>query len=801
MPPGNIPPPPLSNTPMHHLRFAVRTLRHHPGFTVPALLALALGIGATTAIFSVVDCVLLRPLPYPEAGRLIYVSTYITSDQVDLLPSTEFLNWERANHVLEQFAAVGRNGPASLISEDGSARISAARVTFNFLSTLRVVPALGRDFRPDDARTGAADVTILSYGLWQRRWGGDPSVIGRTVNIDGTSYRVVGILPKAFLYLPTLNTVEALTPLQIAPNFYWDRNEMRGWHSIGRLKPGATIQQARADFGTLFEAAKRDFPRLYANHVELRVLPYRDHLTGGVRLVLTLLLAGVGCVLLIACGNVANLLLARGAARSKEFAMRVALGASRLRLVRQLLIENLILSVLGGAAGAGIAFAAVRVIRASAAARFPRIGELTLDARVLAFALLLSLATSVIFGLLPSLSATRIDLKGSRRRGGLRNVLVAAELALSLTLLAGAGLLFQSLWRLQHKNLGFAPESLVVADVSLRGSRFAQNPTAAFVPDLESRLMQIPGTSAVAFADGLPPDGGCCATIFVREGVPIVPGRTRDDLIVVRDVTPAYFQTVGIPLKRGRYLTAADRDSLVINEAMARHFFPGEDPIGIRIGRPFRTIVGIVADVKNDGLHSPVRPEMCVPLATLPMSATNSSLQVLVRSAADTSLLAPTLLRQLREMDPRMLSSVHTMRERFAEQTTQPRFQSDMFGVFAAVALLLAMVGIYGVVAFSVANRTREIGIRIALGADNRRVVALVLRDTGIPVFAGIAIGIAASLAVSRYLAALLYDIKPNDPLTYAVVAALLAAVAVASSLAPARRACRVDPVQVLRAE
>ena len=762
------------------------------------MLALALGIGAATTIFSVVDTVLLRPLPYPDPDRLISVSTYIPSDRVELLVSTEYLNWERANHVLESFAAAGRNGPASLIDAEGSARIAVAKVTANFLATLRISPIAGRDFLPEEGRKGGEAAAILSYGLWQSRFGGEPGVIGKTVNIDGAVYRVVGILPRAFVYLPTLTIPDALVPLQISPGEYSDRNQMRSWQSIGRLKPGVTLAQARADFAPLFAAARRDFPRFYQGNVELRVVPFRDRITRGVRLALLLLLGAVGCVLLIACGNVANLLLARGAARRKELAIRVALGANRWRLVRQLLTESLVLAVLGGAAGSAIALAAVRILRASAAARFPRIAEVAVDWRILAFALLLSLSTGLLFGLAPAWSASRMDLRGMRRPA-LRGLLVAAQLGLSLTLLVSACLLFESLWRLQHNNLGFQPDHLIAADISLRGSRFAAHPFATFYPDLRDRVLRIPGAVSVAFADGLPPNGGCCESVFIRQGAARVPNKTRGDLVLVRHVSPSYFGTVGIPLIRGGFLTATDRDAAVINETMARHFFPGEDPIGVRMAHPSGTIVGIVADVKNDGLGAAVMPEM---INLLEGADTDiGSVRVLLRSFGDPGVAASTLRAELRRMDPRMLVSVHTMRQQFAAETSQPRFESALFGVFAGVALLLAMVGIYGVTAFAVASRTREIGIRMALGADAPRVVRLVLREMAPPLAVGIAAGVSGSVASSRYLGSLLYDIRPTDPATYAAVAALMAAAAMMASLAPARRACRVDPVNVLRAE
>ncbi|HEY2017569.1 MAG TPA: ABC transporter permease [Bryobacteraceae bacterium] len=783
---------------MQQLRYAVRALRRNPAFTLPAVLALTLGIGAVTIIFSLVDAVLLRPLPYPDSDRLVSVSTYIRSDQVEMLPSTEFLNWRRDNGVLQNFAAIGRNGEASLIDVEGSVRIRSARVTTNLLATLGVSPVLGRDFLAEEGRTGGADAAIVSYGLWQSRFGADPAALGKNVNIDGTLYRVVGVLPRGLLYLPNLSSPDVLTPLQISPEFYWDRNQMRGWQSIGRLKPGVTLAQGRAAFEPLMAAARRDFPRLYRDDVELRVVPYRDRITGSVRVALMLLLGVVGCVLLIACANVANLLLARGASRRKELAVRVALGAGRGQLIRHLLTESAVLALAGGTAGATLAFGVVSVLRRAAPLDFPRIAELTVDARVLAFVFLVSLTTGLVFGLAPSLSATRMDMKGLRRGGGMRAFLVSLEVALSLILLVGAGLLLQSLWRLQHKHLGFQPDSLLVTNVSLRGSRFAKDPLATFYPDLSDRVLRIPGTVSVAFADGLPPNGGCCATVFVRDGAPRVPGRTRGDLIVVRNVSTSYFETLGIPLIRGRLLTATDRDSAVINETMARHFFPGQDPIGIRVGVPRKTIVGIVGDVKNDGLNSDIMPETMVPLGS---TGDITSVQVLVRSLGDAGAAASALRGELREMDPRMLVSVNTMRQQFTRQTAQPRSQSQLFASFAAVALLLAMIGIYAVVAFTVANRTKEIGIRRALGAEGGHITRLILWSIAGPIAVGLAIGIAGSLACSRFLRFLLYDIKPTDPLTYVGVAALLAAVAVAASLLPARRACLVDPMHVLRSD
>ncbi len=480
-------------------------------------------------------------------------------------------------------------------------------------------------------------------------------------------------------------------------------------------------------------------------------------------------------------------------------AVRAALGASRGRLVRHLLTESLVLAAAGGAAGAAICFAVVPAIRNLMAHKLPRIADLTVDLRVLIFALLLSLATGILFGLWPAWRASRTGLNESLKRGTHRAGmgLVAAELALSLTLLVSAGLLFQSLWRAQHRNIGFEPENLLVADISLRGTRLAQAPQAP----IEERIARIPGVVSWSVADGLPPRGGCCGVTLTGPGIPASLSSATNQLTVVRNVAPGYFEAMRIALKRGRLLDTHDRaeanGAVVINETLARRYFPNADPIGKTLFlRPARTIVGIVADAKNDGLSAPVMPEVM-----LPFHGAAGSVHVALRSSGDPRLVARALQQQLRELDPLIQANFRTMREEFQEQTAQPRFTSGLFGIFALVALALAMVGIYGVMAFAVASRTREIGVRMALGADGVRVTRMVLRDAAVPVIVGVVLGMAGSLAAGRYLGSLLYEIKAADPLTYALVTVLLVAVALGASLAPARRAARVDPAVVLRAE
>jgi putative ABC transport system permease protein len=787
------------------MRYAVRALRKNPAFTIPAILALALGVGAATAIFSIVDCVLFRPLPYPEPGRLISVAVAFP-DGAELVPSTEFLNWRRDNRVLESFAAQGAGGQGSLIGADGATPVTFQKVTVGFLGTLRVKPLLGRDFLPGDEPPGSPNVAILSYSLWQNRYARDRGIVGRSINVDGTLYQVAGVLPPEFRYMPSLAPLDVLLPIQIAPSFFTDRREMRAWHTIGRMKPGVTVEQARAAFGPLLAAARRDtarlMPRFYPG-TQLQILPYRDYVARGVRTALLLLLGGVACVLLIACANVANLLLARGAGRRREMAVRAALGATRGRLVRHLLTESLTLALAGGLAGSVVCFATIPAIRSLMAHKLPRVADLTVDLRVLAFALLLSIATGIAFGLMPAFAAARTAVNESLKRGPGRagSWLVAVELALSLTLLVSAGLLFQSLWRLQHKSIGFDPDHLLVATIPLRGTRISQDPR----PPIEQHVAQIPGVVSWAIADGVPPNGGCCGVTLSRPGMPARPVQSRADLAMMRYVSPAYFNALHIALHRGRLLNEHDPDAdggaVVINEALVRHYFADEDPIGQKLLRPARTIVGVVADAKNDGLNAPVAPEILLPLDRIPLDRSSGRVHVALRLAGDPLLVARALQQQLHEIDPLIRANVRTMREEFQEQTAQPRFTTGLFGVFALVALALALVGIYGVIAFTVASRTREIGIRMALGADGARVVRLVIRDAAVPVAAGVVLGIAGSIAAGRYLGSVLYDIKATDPVTYAIVAVLLALIAFAATLLPARKASQVDPAIVLRAE
>jgi predicted permease len=771
------------------LRYAIRVLRGNPGFAIPAILALALGIGAVTSIFSVVDTMLLRPLPYADADRLASVTTTLPGLRFTGIISAEYLDWSERNQVFESFAAMTHSPSAAALSTpDGPVQVQVTHVTANFLSTLRVGPMLGRAFAGSDEQPGQPAM-MISYGLWQDKFHGDLNIPGRRLTLDGAPGEIVGVLPRNF-HFPQNLRVDVLLPFQIDIARTRARIAMGVWDSIGRLKPGVSIDQARANFATLFASSRAADTRMYRD-LELRVTTYQERLTGNVRVTLWVLVGAVGFVLLIACANVANLLLARATGREREIAVRSALGASRSRLIRQLLTESVMLGLVGCAGGIAIATGAIALLRRIAPADLPRAAELAVDVRVLAFATMLAVLTGIGFGILPALAATRPAVRFGR--SGPRGVLVGLEVALSLILLVGAGLLFQSLWRLQHKNLGFEPQEVFTTVTSVRGARLAE---------LRDRLIGVPGTLSVAFADSLPPNGGSSMTTFSREGRPLPEPYHRGDNMIRRRVDPAYFKTLGIPLKRGRGLTAADgEDVAVINELLARRYFPDEDPIGKKIdvnpvNRPAKTIVGIVGDVKNQGLGLDSMAEMYFHL-----SGNERVTHVIVRSMGDPAMVATVLRQQIRTLDPQTPATIQTMQQQFSEMTARPRFNGILFGSFAAIALALAVIGIYGVISFTVARRAQEIGIRMALGADSRRLIGLFMKESMGPVGGGIAAGLLGAVAMSRSLASLLYDVKPIDPPTYAVVGVVLCAVAVSASIVPARRAARVDPMTVLRAE
>jgi putative ABC transport system permease protein len=798
------------------LRYAARTLRLNPGFAMVAIVTLALGIGGTTAIFSVLDPVLIRPLRYAEPERLVSVATYFPSIKLETLVSADFAAFEQHNHVFTSMAAYPHGlETMTLIAAGGPLRATVARVTPGFFSTLGIRPTLGRPFLPGESQPEAANVAILTFGLWQRAFGGDPSVVGKTVTLDQEPCTVIGVMPAAFRF-PEEEKVEVLTPLPLDAARMQHGPDMMTWRGIGRLKPGVSLTQARAELETIFARIRDQYKWFYRSDVELRVLPLRVHQVKDVRLGLLVLAGAVGLVLLIACANVAHILLARAASRAKEIAVRTALGAGRIRLARQLLTESALVGMLGGGLGWLLAFAGLKATARMLPADIPHIDQVAVDLRELLFAALVALGASSLFGLAPVSAAWRTNLietlnfgggAGRSARHSLRGALLTGEIAFSMVLLAGASLLMESLWRLETVPLGFQPQHVLAVPINLQGNtREDGRRTKQYQHDALERVGQLPGVSAVALADSLPPEGWGAIQTFSREDRPLPEPGHRGDNIIVRDVNKGYFRAMGIPLVRGRLFAEGEmREAMVaiVNQALVRRYFPNEEPLGKRIGgiRPdfkWKAIVGVVGDEKNAGLRADPQPEWYFPLEQRHWV---EDAWLVIRATGEPSALAGMVQHELHALDGSRPVIVQTMPEELAEILAPPRFQTLMMAIFSALALAMAAVGVYGVASWSVAQRTREIGVRMALGAAPGDVLRMVLRGALGPLCLGVVIGTAGALATTRYLQSLLFGVKPNDAATLAAAGSILAAAAIAATYIPARRAARANPAVTLRSE
>jgi predicted permease len=775
------------------LRYGFRAAKANPSFTMVAVLALALGIGAATAIFSVVDRVMLRPLPYPEADRLVSLGN---------LPHPEYFDWRARNDVFEEMAVVTGGGPRTLTGLGEATQMLCGTAAASFFKTFRVQPMLGRAFTEAEDKTGAPKVMVLTYSSWQNRFGGARDILGRSLTLNDAPYTVIGVMPPSFRFPGS--TVEAVTPLA----FDTSTKAIYFYPVVARLKAGVSLGQATAELQGFF--ANSPMNKAFGGvKRKLSIMRLQDRQVANVRVAMLALLGAVGCVLLIACANVANLLLSRSAARQREFAVRAALGAGRMRLVRQLLAESLLLGLAGGAAGLLLAALTLRsIIRI--APSVPRIEDVAIDWRVLLFTVAISLAVSVVFGLAPAFSAARADLNDALKSGApsttarnriLRNSLVIAELALSLVLLAGAGLLMQTLWRLQHIDPGIVPEHVLTADVYLNYKTHSKAQRKAFYDELLTRVSSMPGVIAAGAAVGLPTSWVMTAALTV-EGAPLPAESGAANQVGFQDVTPGFFEALRIPLRSGRFLNAQDyqtRDAAVVNEALVRHFFPHQDPIGKRVSSGKfdhgRTIVGVVGDVKNHGRQESTQPE----LYRLDEDGDVSNL--IVRTVGDPLSLTSQIREQVRALDKNTPVKFSTMTEELDREFSSQRFNSILLSAFAAIALLLAAIGIYGVMSYLVSLRTREIGIRMALGARTTQALRLILGNALRLVLAGVILGLGLALGLTRYLATLLYGVKATDPWTIGAVAVLLIAVAIFASYFPARRAARVDPWSALRCE
>ncbi len=794
------------------LCYGARQLARSPEFTLAAVLTLALGIGANTAIFSVVNGVLLRPLAYDDPERIIVVWGKHPQIGREAASLPDFTDWRAQNSSFESMTGAGRSF-LTLTGAEEPERLMATLVTGDFFDVLRVRPILGRGFLPEEDRPGAGRVGLISHGLWQRRFGSDPNIVGRTLTLNGELYTVVGVAPP---HLNLLSSTDLWTPLARDPAQAGRRNDFL--FVAGRLKPGVTLEQARADMKALTARLEREYPQTNTGW-SADLVPLHEQIVGGVRTSLLVLLGAVGFVLLIACANVANLMLARAGARGREIAIRTALGAGRLRLVRQLFTESLLLAVLGGGAGVLLAVWGVAALASAGVPGIPRLGEVRVDAAVLGFAALLSVLTGILFGLVPALQAARPDVNESLKEGGrggagslgrhrLRSALVVAEVALSLVLLIGAGLMIRSIHRLANLQTNFHRESLLTVQITLPQARYpATTERGLFYQQLLERARALPGVTAATTMTPLPLTGGGNFWSFSIIGRPNPPpGEVQDASIVFAGERSV--ETLQIPLLQGRLYTDAEARNaepvVLINQSLAKRYFPEGDALGQRItfgdpqapGTQWLTIVGVLADIRQEPEKREVYPEVYT-LQPRPTMAL-----VLRTTMDDPQSLAPSICGAVRELDRDLpVSNVRTMDEVLAGMLAPRRYSMLLLSLFAVVALALAAVGIYGVMSYAVTQRRHEIGIRLALGAQRSDILRLIVRHGMLLTGLGLAVGLTGAFWLARSLTGLLAEVEATDPVTFFGVALLLAAVALVACWIPARRAMRVDPIVALRYE
>ena len=810
------------------LRFAFRSLAARPAFAAIAILTLALGIGATTAIFSVVHAVLLRPLEYPQAERLVHLRGFEKDKGTpDNLSPADFLDFERDNTVFSRIGANGWVGLMTIAGGTGEAeRVGGVLVTEGFFPTLGVQPSRGRLFLPDEDRPGAPLVAMVSDGLWRRRFGADPGIVGSSITVNATPVTVIGVLPATFRHVE-------INPERPADLFMLHRFNRaaanRGGHfirAVARLKDGVGLEPASAELDAIAARLEQEYPRSNVNQGVV-VTPLLEAIVGESRPVLLLLSAAVAFVLLVACANVANLLLARGSGRLKELALRAAIGAGRGRLIRQMLTESAALSLLGGVGGVLLAFWATRALSTLATAGLPRADQIGLDPTVLAFAMAAALVTSVVFGLIPAWQLSGRDLNESLKEGGKqhgaavgrgpRELLIVAEVALSIVLLVGAGLLVRSLWELQHVNPGFRADNVLSMEVSLPTARYEEGEQMPFYQRLEDRIRTLAGVADVGAINILPLSQNYDSQGIQVEDHPKPEG--QGEAPQVRSITPEYFRAMGIPILRGREFDAHDADDaplvVIVSRSMAARYWPGEaDVIGKRVthnsgiprdrqqvvgGPGSRVVVGVVDDVKHLGLDEAGVPMMYEPHTQQPSYHT---MRLVIRADADAAAMTRLVREELNQMDNSVpLSQVITLSAAIRHSVAAPRLRATLFTLFALLALALAAIGVYGVVSYLVSQRTQEIGVRLALGASARDVLGMLMRDAMRPVTLGIALGITGAIALTRVLAAMLFGVSATDAATYVVACAVLAGAAMIASIVPARRALKVDAIAAIRGD
>ncbi|HKO60920.1 MAG TPA: ABC transporter permease [Pyrinomonadaceae bacterium] len=820
------------------LRFGFRMLVKNPIFALVAIVTLALGIGANTAIFSVVDAVLLRPLPYAHADRLVFLWETMESQGIQnsgaALPN--YHAWRDQNQTFDGLAAF-YYGDFNL-SSSGTAPefIQGGYVSPNLFPLLQVEPVIGRMFVNDEDQFGKHRVVLLSHGLWQRRFSADRNVVGRPISVGGEQYTVVGVMPAGMPFFDNLPETDLWTPMSFAPG---DNSATRNNHFItliGRLKPGVTLQQAQADVSAIGE-------RMDEGAIGARVVAMHEQLTGESRTVLFILLGAVLFVLLVACVNVANLLLARASARERELAVRASLGASRARIVRQVLVESLPLGVIGSALGVILAIWGIELLSSLLPATLPRGNQIAVNSRVLIFTSALSIVAILIFALLPALQTGSLDLRsslseggrggiGGRKQGRMRRLLVVFEVALALVLLVGSGLMVRSFLNLQKVDTGFTARNVLTMRIPLPETTYpepqsAQDPTEPaglrFSDQLLNRVKSLPGVESATIATSIPLGGGNWGKFFTVQGRE---ASSLDDVPLVSFalISPGYLQSFGIDIKRGRAFndqdTGTSQPVAIINESIAKRFFPNEDPIGKTIWMgppeqllppdrvaavdrfPRRLIVGVISDVKGRSLVSPSSLRVYAPLTQYRREGWSNNLSLAVRTTSNPQAMAGPLRNELKALDPdQAVTNIRTIDEWFARSTSESRFSLLLFALFAALAVILAAIGIYGVLATSVAQRTHEIGLRMALGAQKRDVLKLIIGQAMVLVVIGMVVGLLAAVALTRLMTTMLFEVSATDPITYVAIAVFFGAVALIASYIPAWRAASVDPLAALRNE
>ncbi len=811
------------------LRYGARMLKNQPGFTLIAVVTLALGIGANTAIFSVINGVLLRPLAFHNPDRLFMLWTNNPIYQLGFhefpAANTDLPEWRATATSFEQLAAFQSN-PADLSGGGDPEQVGGVEVTANLLPLLGVQPLLGRNLSAEEEQPGRDRVAILSYALWQRRFGGDREILGKTITVNGSPRTVIGILPEGFHFprateMPSAyhlpEKTDLWTPLARDAG-YWSTRSQRQWVPIvGRLNAGVTQAQAQAEMDAIAARQARDYPQTHGGW-RVWLTPLFNQVVGQTRTPLLVLLGAVGFLLLIACANIASLLLARAAARRREMAVRAALGAARARIIRQLLTESLLLATLGGSLGLLLGHWGLAVLLSFIPPTVPRLQEISLDTQVLLFTTLISMLTGALFGLVPAWQSSKVNLTEALKDAGRANsagrgahshgLLVTAEVALAAVLLVGAALMLQSFQRLLRVDLGFKPEGVATFEVSLPGSRYRDGgERTQFFDRARAQLSSLPGVRAVGAISNLPLSGNESMDYFAVEGAEPVP-RGKEPAAEDRVIIPGYFEAMGMNLMNGRDFEArdgADKPPVaIVNETLARQFFPEGDAVGKRIKRvlrdkDWRTIVGVVRDVRGHALESRARPQFYRPHAQAPYGRMTMAIRA---DATALPSLRSAIQQEFMELDASLpVANFRTMDELVAKAVARPRFSSLLLGLFAAAALMLTVVGLYGVVAYGVNQRTREIGMRMALGAQQQNVLALIIRQGMRPAFVGVSVGMVGAFGLMRLLAGQLYEIKPTDPATFGIVALGLLFVSLAACYIPARRAAKIDPMAALRTE